>query len=183
MGNVSTDHERAGKAQPGLYRVAAQLVADRIHGLIQIDGDNLVAQFVLGCLGKEAGRIGFELLEEDALGSDLCPGLTIGRAAHGECHRVGRAVPGQPDHANVMTEVLAPELGTDPEPTGLFEDALFPLEVAEAMTGCSIARGRERIEVVGRCVLCRLQRELGRRAADDEGEMIGRTGRRADRAK
>ena len=42
--------------------------------------------------------------------------------------------------------------------------------------------GGQRVEVVGRRVLGRLQRELGRRAADHDGEVVRRAGGRAERA-
>ena len=42
--------------------------------------------------------------------------------------------------------------------------------------------GRQRVEVAGRGVLGRLQRELGRRAADDDGQVVRRAGGRAERA-
>ena len=132
-------------------------------------------------VGQVVRRVGLELLEEDALGGDLAERLPVGRAGHRDRDRAGGAVPGQPDHADVVAEVLAAELRADPEGLGELEDLLLELEVAEAVRGHR-ARGRQVVEVVRRGVLRGLERELRRRAADDDGQVVRRAGGRAERA-
>ena len=79
-----------------------------------------------------------------------------------------------------MAEVFAAELGPDSEATGHLEDLRLPFEVPEAMAGRASARG-EVVEVVGRGVLGGSQGVLGRGAADDDGQVVRRAGRCAQR--
>ena len=55
-----------------------QLGADCVHRLVEIDIDDAAAE-VLGIdVGHEAGRIGFELFEKDAVLGDLAQRLAVG---------------------------------------------------------------------------------------------------------
>ena len=90
-------------------------------------------------------------------------------------------MPRQPDDADVVAEVLAAELGADPERLRQLEHLLLELEVAEPVCGLG-SRRREVVEVVRRGVLGGLQRVLRRRAADDHGQVVRRAGRGAERA-
>ena len=73
-----------------------------------------------------------------------------------------------------MAEVLAAELGADTEVAGELEDLLLELRVAEAVTRGRVSGRGQFVEVLGARVLGRLERELGARAADDDGEVVGR---------
>ena len=125
--------------------------------------------------------IGLELLEEDTLGGDPAERLTVGRARDGDRHRARGAVPGEPDDADVVAEVLAAELRADPELPGQLEHLELEVEVAEAVPG-GRPRGRQRVEVVRARVLRRLQRVLRAGAADDDRQVVRRAGRRPERA-
>ena len=87
----------------------------------------------------------------------------------------------QPHHADVVAEVLAAELRADAERLGQLEDLFLQLDVAEPV-GRHAALGGQVVEVVGRGVLRGLQRELRRRAADHDGQVVRRAGGRAERA-
>ena len=132
-------------------------------------------------LGHVVRGVGLELLEEDAVGGDLAQRLPVRRARDGERHRARGAVPRQPDHADVVAEVLAAELRADPERLGQLEDLLLELEVAEAVRAHR-PRGRQVVEVVRRGVLRGLERELRRRTADHHGQVVRRARGRAERA-
>ena len=132
-------------------------------------------------VGHVVRRVGLELLEEDALGGDLAERLPVRRAGDRDRDRARGAVAGQPDHPDVVAEVLAAELRADPEGLGQLPDLLLELEVAEAVRGHR-ARRRQVVEVVRRGVLRGLERELRRRAADDDGQVVRRAGGRAERA-
>ena len=176
MGDVSAHHQRAGQRQPGLHRVAAELAADLVHGPVQVHGHHLGRQLLAGGLGQIAGRVGLQPLQEQAVGGDAGPGLAVGRAAHRDPHRVGGPVAGQADHPHVVAEVLAPELGPDPELAGQLQHPLLPGQVPEAVPGGGVAPGGQRVQVAGRGQLGRLEVVLGRGAPHHQGQVVGRAG-------
>ncbi len=135
---------------------------------------------LVGDVGQEPGGVGLELLEEHAVAGDLAQRLTVGRAGDGDPDRAARAVPGEADDAHVVAEVLAPELGTDAGLLGELQHGSFELDVAEAVAQLGARRG-QRVEVAGRGELGGLDGELGRRAADHDGQVVRRAGRRAER--
>jgi hypothetical protein len=52
-------------------------------------------------------RVGFKLLEENALGRDLAQNLPVRRARHAKADRAGCTVPRQTNHTHVVAKVLA----------------------------------------------------------------------------
>ena len=89
-------------------------------------------------------------------------------------------MPGQPDDADVMAEILAAELGADPHVLAHLEDRFLHFEVAERLPLVA-AFGGQRVEIVTARQLDRLQVEFGRRPADDDGQVIGRASGGAER--
>ena len=83
------------------------------------------------------------------------------------------------DHPHVVHEVLAAELGADAALAADFQHLLLPFQVAEAAAAL-VARGGQLVEVAGRSLLHRRKAHLGRRAADADGQVVGRAGRRAE---
>ena len=192
--DVAGDDERPGERQPGLDRVLGELGEDVVHRLVEVDLDDdvaarradadrvvLVLAEVDARVGKEAGRVGLELLEEDALGGDLAEHLPVGRARDRDGDGQRGAVAGEAHDPHVVAEVLAAELRADAELAGQLEHLLLELGVAEAVAG-----GRRRTSAACRgtsreAYLAVFEGELGARAADDDGEVVGRAGRRAER--
>ena len=80
-------------------------------------------------------------------------------------------MPGQPDDPDVVTEVLATELGPDAEVACHLKDEVLGLNVAEAMTR-HVSGGGEAVEIPRACVLGHLERVLSARATDDHGKVI-----------
>ena len=85
----------------------------------------------------------------------------------------------QADDPDVVAEILAAELGADPHIAGEFEDLLLHLQVAEGVRLLRAPR-RQAVEIARAGELDRLQVELGRHAADADGEVIRRARRGAD---
>ena len=85
----------------------------------------------------------------------------------------------QPDHADVVTEILATELRADTCRLGDLEDLCLHIQIAKRLTELS-ARRRKRIEIPSRGELGQLQRILRASSADNEAEMIRRAGGRAE---
>ncbi len=77
-----------------------------------------------------------------------------------------------------MTEILAAELGANAERLGELVDFLFHLQIAEGVAALR-AFGRQVIKVAGRSKLDGFQRHLGGETADDDRQMVGRTGCRS----
>ncbi len=181
VGDVAGDDHRPGEHHPGPHRMRRQLGEDLGHRAIEVDVHDVdIVEVLFRDFWEESRRVPFELLEEHAVTRDLAERLAIGRARH--CHRHGtaRSVPRQADDPHVVAEVLATELGADPGALGEREHLAFEIEVAEPMAGRRANR-RKRVEVVRRRQLGGLDGELGRRPADDDGEVVGRAGGGSER--
>ena len=179
---MSRGHDqRPGQRHAGAHRVPAQLGADLGHRPVQVDGDHVALVFARLDIRQVLRRVGLELLEEHPVGGDLAQRLPVGRARHRDRDRAGRPVPGQPDHPDVVAEVLAAELRADADPPGDAEHLLFQLAVAEAVPRRRALLG-QRVQVLGRRVLGGLQRELGAGPADHDGQVIRRARGGAERA-
>ncbi len=181
VGDVAGHDHRSGQHDAGAHRVLRELGADLVHRPGEVDVDDrrtiVLVEVVVGDVGQEPRRIAFELLEEDPVAGDLAERLPVGRARHGHRHRAARAVAGETDDTNVVAEVLATELGTDPGGLGEPQHLALEVDVAERVP-CRRAGGREGVEVLRRGQLRRLDRVLGRRPADHDGQVVRRAGRR-----
>lgn len=141
MGDVAGDDQGAGEGEAGLDGVLGQLGQDVVHGAVEVDGHRVevraraLGQLVVRRLREETGRVGLQLLQEDALGGDLRDGLAVGGAGDRDGDRAGRAVTGQADDADIMAEVLAAELGADADLLRQLEDLLLQLLVPEPVAG------------------------------------------------
>ncbi len=180
MGDVARHHHRAGQRQTGLDRELRQLRPDVGHRAVQVDPHHLAAEDVVGGFGEIPVRVRFELFEEHAIRRDLRADLSVGAARDADPHRQAGAVAGQADHAHVVAEILAAELRADADVPGHLQHRLFHLEIAERAAGLAAGR-RQRVQPFGRGEFHRLQCRLGTGAADDDGEVVGRAGRGAER--
>src|SRR4029453_17109273 len=95
--------------------------------------------------------------------------------------RYRRPVPRETHNPDVVAEILAAKLRADAHPSGELKDFLFHARVTKR---CSEARTltRQSVEVAARGKLHRLQRQLGRGTADDDGQVIRRTSSGTERA-
>ncbi len=167
--------------QPRLDRIARQRRADLAHRPRQIDLHHLAGELRFIDLRQEMRRVGLELLEEDALGVDLAEDLAIGGTGNAETDRHAGAMPRQADDAHVVAEIFAAELRADAHLARQRQHLLLEIAVAEGLAR-GIALARQRIEIAAARELHGLQIHLGRGAADDDREVIGRAGRGAEGA-
>src|SRR5436309_8921714 len=79
-----------------------------------------------------------------------------------------------------MAKILSAELGADVERLGKLVYLLFHFEVAEGVTRLG-ALPRQVVVIAGRGKLDGFHRQLGRRSADDDCQMIRRAGGGAER--
>ena len=130
--DVAGHDQRAREREAGRDRVPRELGAgSRASGRRR----SMRTTSPASCSGRRSGRkrAGFvlELLEEDALARDLRQDLAIRGARDAEPDRARRAVARQPDHAHVVREVLAAELGADPGLVAQALDLLLERGIAE----------------------------------------------------
>src|SRR5438067_714759 len=152
----------------------AELDQNLPHRAREIDVDDLAAKRRRIDLRQEAGRIALEFFEKNALFGNLAERLPVGRTRDTQTDRERSAVARQPDHAHVVTEIFPAELCADPERLRKLVHLLLHRKIAKGVTGLGASR-RQLVIVTCGGELHRLHRQLGRRAADDDGEMIWRT--------
>mmetsp|Transcript_3863 Transcript_3863/g.10990 ORF Transcript_3863/g.10990 Transcript_3863/m.10990 type:complete len:633 (-) Transcript_3863:269-2167(-) len=171
--DVPGDDDGAGERQARLDGVLGQQLQQGFHRLVQVD---------LHHLAPEAGRrprgleeplwVLLQFLDEDAVVRDLRQHLAVRAAGHPDADRAGGPVPRHPDDADVVHEVLAPELRPDPEAVAYLQDLLLPLRVAVSAAMIVSFLG-EAIEVAGRGELDGLEAQLRGQAADDDRQVVG----------
>jgi hypothetical protein len=178
MGDVARHHQGAGEQQRRRDRVLAELGQDLLHGPIEVDlHPVLVLPGPVG-RGDEAPRVVIEVLDPDPLPVDASLDVAVGRAGDAHAHGAGGAVAREPDHADVVGEVLAAELGPDAQLVGCLEELRLQLQVAEG-DALRAAGGGQAVVVAGRGELHRLEVGLRRGAADDGRDVVRRAGGRA----
>mmetsp|Transcript_89174 Transcript_89174/g.277220 ORF Transcript_89174/g.277220 Transcript_89174/m.277220 type:complete len:556 (-) Transcript_89174:395-2062(-) len=180
MRNVARDNDGPREGQARLHRIPAQELEVLLHGVVQVNLDDLstAVQRTLLHVGQVLGGLPLQLLEEDALLRDPGLGLAVGGAGDADADRAGGAVPGQPDHADVMHEVLSTVLRSDAQVLGYVLDLCLPLEVAECSPS-SAAGGGKPVQVLAAGQLDRLQIHVSGQATDDESQVVRRARGRA----
>mmetsp|Transcript_3862 Transcript_3862/g.10983 ORF Transcript_3862/g.10983 Transcript_3862/m.10983 type:complete len:508 (-) Transcript_3862:112-1635(-) len=179
--DVPGDDDGAGERQARLDGVLGQQLQQGFHRLVQVD---------LHHLAPEAGRrprgleeplwVLLQFLDEDAVVRDLRQHLAVRAAGHPDADRAGGPVPGHPDDADVVDEVLAPELRPDPEAVADLQHPLLPPDVAVG-AAVVVALPGEAVEVAGGGQLHGLEAQLRREAPDDDGQVVRGARRRAQR--
>jgi len=82
-------------------------------------------------------------------------------------------MPGKPDHPHIQAEVLAAELGADPEVLGHLQDALFHVPVSESLSFL-ISFVRKSIEIPCSGEFYGFEVGLRRSPAHHKSEVVGR---------
>ena len=126
-------------------------------------------------------RIRFELFEKDPAFGNFAEDLPVGRTGDSQANGAGRAVPGEANDSYVMREIFAAELGADSGFDTEFQNLLFKVEVTKRPTQI-VSGSREVIEVVATREFDCFQGEFRGQASDDQGQMVRRAGRGAERA-
>ena len=155
-----------------------ELGQDLLHGAVQVDLDAVLVLLATH-VGEETSGVLVHLLDEQALFCDLGLDVAVGAAGDAHAHRAGGAMAGQADHADVVGEVLAAELGADTQLLGLDQELLLELDVAEG-AAVFVAGGGQVVEVFGRSELHGLENRFGGGAADHEGDVVRGASRRAE---
>ena len=180
MRAVARHDHRPRQRQPRLDRMPAELHQNILHRLVEIDLHHLAAELRRVDLRQILRRIVLELFQIHAVAGDLAERLAVGRARHAEPDRQRSAVARQPDHAHVVAEIFAAELRADAERLRHLLDLPLHLAIAEGMAVLGAVL-RQRVVIFAGGELDRLHGHLGGGAADDDGEMVGRARRGAER--
>ncbi len=91
MGDVPGDDNFSGQQQRRCNRILTELLPYSVHGPVQIDTfSRLTGNFNLR---EVSGRIGFQLLQEDAIPRNFGFDIAIRAAADAQADRTGCAVP------------------------------------------------------------------------------------------
>ena len=179
VGDVAGHDDGAVEREAGRHGVLVELGENLGHGAVEIDAHHFAFAGIAEVFGDEAAGVVVEFLDPDAVAVDFALDVAVGRAAHAETYGAGGAVAGQAHDADVVGKVFAAELGAETDVACLFEQAGLELKVAEGATGF-VARGGERVVVVGGGELDGEHGLLGAGAADDNGDVVGRTSRGAE---
>ena len=126
-------------------------------------------------LGDELGGVGVHLLQPDTVTVYLGLDVAVGRAAHTHADGAGGSMTGQTHHTDVVGKGLAAKLGAKSYLLGFLEQFLLQVDVAEGTSGL-ITGGGQTVVILDTGQFYGEQVLLGRCTADDEGDMVGRTG-------
>ena len=174
VGDVAGHDDGAVEGETSRYGISIELCEDLGHGTVEIDAHHFAFAGVAEVFGDEAAGVVVEFLDPDAVAVDFALDVAVGRAAHAETYGAGGAVAGKTHDADVVGKVFTAELCAESDVTGLFEQAGFELYVTEGTTGF-VAGGGERVVVVSGGELDGEHGLLGAGAADDDGDVVGRT--------
>ena len=177
MGDVARHNDGAVQAQARGDGVLAQFFQNFLHRAVQVNGDSFAGGHAQGFRNILAG-VGFQLFNKDALRRDLGFRVAVRRAGDSQANRAGGAVAGQPDNAHVQSVPLAAELGAQAQFARFFMQFLFQFQVTEG-AAVFVPRSRQIVVVLRGSHLHGLQAFFRRGSANDESDVIGRAGRRA----
>ena len=180
VSDVARHDDRALEVDAGRDRVLGEFLAHFGHWTVQIDVDLAAFARTAQLFGDEFARVCVEFFDPHAVLVDLGLDVAVGRAAHAHTDRAAGAVAGQTDHADVVRHVLAAELSAQADVAGFFKELVFELDVAEGAARF-VARRGQLVVVVRAGELDGEHRAFGRRAANHEGDVVGRAGGRAER--
>ena len=147
----------------GRYRILGQIGQNFLHWTVQVDAHTvgMLGETVTEVFGHETDRIVVQGFEPDTVLIDLTLDVAVGTAGDSETDRTGRTVTGQTDDTDIMGEVLAAELGSEPDVAGSLEKLLLQLDVAECAAEL-VSGGRQVVVVFGGGELYGLEVGLGR---------------------
>ena len=115
----------------------------------------------------------FHLFEPEAIFVNLRLDVAVSRAAHADRNRAASSMTRGADHANVVYEVLAAELGANARLLANVENLFFHFEVAENTAAFGTAR-RNIVEVAAASELHHVRVHFGRGTANHDSEVVRR---------
>jgi hypothetical protein len=139
MGDVPAHDDFAGQLQTGGHRILAEMARMSSMGWFR---SMATASSSAPGFGQKACRVGFQLLQENAVGGDFGLDVAVRAAADADADGTGGAMARQAHHANVVAEIFAAELGADAQASGPRQQFFFQFKVPEAMAGLAAGSGQ-----------------------------------------
>ena len=174
MGYVAAHDDGAVEREACRDGVFGELGKDFVHGAVEVDFDNVAFALAAHRFGDEFGGVGVEFFNPQTFAVDFGLDVAVGRAADAEAHGAGSAMAREADHADVVGEIFAAELGAEAEFLAALLKLFFEFDVAESVSEF-VALGGKRVVVFHRSLLDGFEVFLGRGAADDKSDVVGRT--------
>ncbi len=132
MSDVTAHDDSAVQRQAGGNRILSQLFQDIFHRLVQINLHHITLTGLTEFFGNQFTRIAVELFNPDTFFIDFTLDVTVGRAGNTQTHGTGRTVTRQADDADVVSQILAAELGTEANLMSFFQYQLLQFHIAES---------------------------------------------------
>ena len=142
VSDVAAHDDSAREVQAGGYGEFVKFGEHFGHGTVKVDVNRIAFLGIAHLGGDEFARIGVEVFEPEAFLVDLGLDVSVGRAADAHADGAGCAVAGKADHADVVSEIFAAELGAETDFARCLEEFFLQLEIAER-TAILVAGGRE----------------------------------------
>mmetsp|Transcript_260 Transcript_260/g.593 ORF Transcript_260/g.593 Transcript_260/m.593 type:complete len:337 (+) Transcript_260:962-1972(+) len=175
MCNVTCHDEGASQAEAGADGALRQLLPDMVHGLVQVNLDDLCAQLVLRHFRQVLVWVALQLLQEQTLAGDLAHGLAISRAGYTDAHRARGSMARHANDLHIMAEVFAPKLRPDAHLACHVENLLLPFQVSEC-AAIRITAGGQPIQVPAAGHLHCLEVLFCAQAPNNHGQVVGGAG-------
>ena len=181
VGDVASHDNRSFQIYARRNGIFRQFLAHRIDAFVEVDDNRVLALAGLRKLRRnQFGRVRVHFFEPNAVAVDFRLDVAVGRARNAHSDGTRSAVARQSDDADVVRQMFAAELCAKPDFMGFLQQFLLQVDVAEGASRL-VARRGQRVVVFNRREFHGQQVFLRRSAADDKRDVVGRTGRRAER--
>ena len=118
--------------QTGGNRILGQFLQNIGHRLVQVNLHHVAFTGLTEFFGNQFTRIAVELFNPDTFFIDFTLDVTVGRAGNTQTHGTGRTVTRQAGDADVVSQILAAELGTEANLMSFFQYQLLQFHIAES---------------------------------------------------
>ena len=127
--------------------ILRELSANCLNTVVEVDLDALSALArTTKFFRDKLRRIRVHHLKEDTVLCNLTLDVAVGRTAHAHTDRTACSMTWKTDHADVVCQVLAAELGTQTNLVSLLQEFFLKVDVAESASGL-VASSRQSVVV------------------------------------
>ena len=136
VGYVASHDDSTLKVDTCADRILREFCANCLDTVVEVDLDALSALArTTKFFRNKLRRIRVHHLKEDTVLCNLTLDVAVGRTAHAHTDRTACSMTWKTNHAYVVCQVLAAELGTQTNLVSLLQELLFKVDVAESASG------------------------------------------------